>query len=151
MTGGERLLGAAFGALGVFWIFESLDLTYMGEFAPGSGFLPLWLGIALVLLAAMFLIRTHGQRPDPDSAATFNYRFRQRTVPITLGLFACVAAIGWLGFGVAIAVYLILLIRLVEHHSWRMALAIGLGTAIGLHLVFQSWLGVPLPEGPWGF
>jgi len=151
MAGGERLLGAVFGALGVFWIFESLDLTYMGEFAPGSGFLPLWLGIALVSLAAIFLLRTRSQPSDDEWAAGPNYRFRRRTVPIALGLFACVASIGWIGFGVAIAAYLVFLVRFVEHYPWRMALAIGLGTAIGLHLVFQSWLGVPLPEGPWGF
>jgi len=151
MVGGERLLGAAFGALGVFWIFESLDLGYMGEFAPGSGFLPLWLGISLVVLAAIFLFRTRGQPSNTESEAASGHRFKSRTVPITLGLFACVAAIDWLGFGVAVSVYLIFLIRLVEHYSWRMAIAIGLGTAVGLHLVFQAWLGVPLPEGPWGF
>ena len=151
MTGGERLLGAAFGALGVFWIFESLELTYMGEFAPGSGFLPLWLGIALSVLAALYLFRTRGQTSEIEPESESGYRFRSRTVPITLGLFACVASIGWLGFGVAIFAYLIFLIRFVEHYSWRMATAIGLGTATGLHLVFQTWLHVPLPEGPWGF
>ncbi len=151
MPRGERLLGAAFGALGLLWVVKSLDLTYMGDFAPGSGFLPLWLGIALVALSAIFLVGARQKAPTGAETAPPSSGVWRKTVPILLGLFVCVAVIGWLGFVVPVTAYMIFLIRYVERRSWLATLAVSLGTTLCLFLIFKAWLGVPFPEGPWGF
>jgi hypothetical protein len=152
MANGERILGAAFGLLGLAWVVMALDLTYMGDFAPGSGFLPLWLGIALVTLSGIFLATTWKKpppaggdlRPRPSGA-------RARTAFISVGLFVCVGMLDLAGFAVSVAAYLFYLVKIVERHSLLAALCVSIGATLSLILIFRTWLGVPFPEGPWGF
>ena len=63
MAWGERILAAAIGLFGLVWIVQASKLSYWGEFAPGSGFLPLWLGIALVALVVIFLVQSFRAAP----------------------------------------------------------------------------------------
>ncbi len=70
---------------------------------------------------------------------------------VTLGLIVCVAVIETLGFVVAVAAYLLFLLRGVEKESWRTSLGVSVGTIAVLFGLFRVWLQVPLPKGPWGF
>ncbi len=156
MPRGDRLLGAAFGALGLLWVVKSLDLDYMGDFAPGAGFLPFWLGTALAVLSVIFLVKPRKAVPDdskaepPDAAAAPPGAWR-KTLSILIGLSVCVGTIGWLGFVVPVSALLLFLVKFVERRSWRAAIAVSAGTTAGLFVVFSTWLGVPFPKGPWGF
>lgn len=143
---GEAVMGALFGVLGAAWIVGALDLTYMGDFAPGSGFLPFWLGIALVGLSALFVWRK--LRSPGEAAPAGGWR---KTAAIAGGLAVCVGVIEALGFVVSVAAYLVFLTRFVEREPWRPALGVSLGTVAALFAVFRLWLSVPLPKGPWGF
>jgi hypothetical protein len=146
-------MGVAFGLLGLFWVLVSLDLKYMSEFAPGSGFLPFWLGVILIVLSVLFVASRlrrgspSRQQADSDTLAPIS----GRPVAIALGLFVCVAVIDYVGSIVAVTLYLIYLTRAVERESWIAAVGVSAGTALILYLIFHSWLGVPLPRGPWGF
>ena len=51
----DLLSGIVVFLLGVALIFFSRQLSYMSEYGPGPGFLPLWLGIGLVG-CALFVI-----------------------------------------------------------------------------------------------
>ena len=152
MANGERILGAVFGLLGLTWVVMALDLPYMGDFAPGSGFLPLWLGIALVTLSGIFLATTWKKhppasgddRPLPPGA-------RRKTALIMVGLFVCVGMLDLAGFAVSVAVYLFYLVKIVERHTLLAAFCVSIGTTLSLVLIFRTWLRVPFPEGPWGF
>lgn len=148
---GDRLLALAFGLFGVVWIVESRQLTYWSEFAPGSGFLPFWLGVVIVVLAAIVLGKSFASKPA-ELAGDEDYTPRpQRVIAITLGLFACVAALPHLGFVVSIALYLAFLIGWVERRSLLEMTVIPLAASIGIFAIFRTWLSVPLPAGPWGF
>jgi uncharacterized membrane protein YccC len=50
-----------------------------------------------------------------------------------------------------IALFLVVVLRLVEGYGWGAALSIAVGTAVANYLVFTLWLRVPFPEGPFGF
>ncbi|MGQ0663375.1 MAG: tripartite tricarboxylate transporter TctB family protein [Pseudomonadota bacterium] len=149
MLTGERIVGAMFGLLGLLWIVKSFELHYMDEFAPGSGFLPFWLGVAIAAFAAMFLYSTRGEPaatadPSPPGGA-------RKVAVIALGLFVCVVAMEWLGFVVPIALYLLFLVGVVERRGVAVAAGTALGTPLALFLIFKVFLRVPLPIGPWGF
>jgi hypothetical protein len=137
------VLCAAFGAL---WIGSALGLPYMGDYAPGSGFLPLWLGVCLVALSLIHILAC--LRTRTLSAPIRNLR---KVASVAAGLGACVAVIDPLGFVVAVGAYLVFLLRGVERESWRTSLAMSAGTVAVLFAVFRLWLKVPLPKGPWGF
>ena len=154
MAWGERCLAGGFGILGLFWIVQALELNYWSDFAPGSGFLPFWLSLILVALVALFLIdsfrrpKTPTEQPLAPAAPPTS---TSRTLVIIGGLFVCIAALEWVGFFVAVAAYLVFLLLAVERRPKMEAMLVGVGATVALHLIFRTWLSVPLPSGPWGF
>jgi hypothetical protein len=64
---------------------------------------------------------------------------------------ATVAIIEAAGFVLSIGLYLAFLLGIVERRSLAVTVGVTSGTTVVLHLIFRTWLGVPLPEGPWGF
>ena len=143
---GEIVGGALCMLFGVLWVATALGLPYMGEFAPGSGFLPLWLGVGLVVLSAVHVVSC--LRSEAPAVAAGQWR---KVVAVALGLFVCVAVIEPLGFVVAVGAYLLFLLRVVEKAPWRTSLGVTAGTIVVLFALFRVWLHVPLPKGPWGF
>jgi hypothetical protein len=152
MIWGERILAGAFGVFGIVWIIQSLGLRYWSEFAPGSGFFPLWLGIILTALVALFLFLSFREPAAIDAPAADAAPIQVKRIgAIIVGLIICIAAIEDLGYGVSVAGYLIYLLGYVERRSLIVTLGAGIGTTLALYLIFRMWLGVPLPQGPWGF
>jgi putative tricarboxylic transport membrane protein len=150
---GERGLAVAIGAFGAFWIVQALKLPYWSEFAPGSGFLPLWLGVVIVALVVAFLVQSFRSAPVPPAAAQVAITAGGigRIVLIMIGLVTCLALLEWAGFVVSVGLYLAFLIGWVERRSLQVTVCVSLGTVAFLWLLFRKWLGVPFPEGPWGF
>jgi putative tricarboxylic transport membrane protein len=150
---GEIVMGAAMALLGLGWLLLALDLPYMGEFAPGSGFLPIWLSGALLVLAVAFVIKRlragawSNTAVDPYAPPLL----WQRPAAIAAGLSVCVAVIESLGFCVTVTLYLAFLLRVIERRTWTVTLGVSVGTAGVLWALFGAWLHVPLPKGPWGF
>ena len=142
----EIVAGLTCAVFGALWIATALGLPYLGDYAPGSGFLPLWLGVCLLALSAIHVV-TSLRAPVADAPAG-HWR---KVVAVTIGLIVCVAVIEKLGFVVAVAGYLLFLLRAVEKESWRTSLGVSVGTIAVLFGLFRVWLQVPLPKGPWGF
>ena len=143
---GEIVAGLFCALFAVLWIATALGLPYLGDYAPGSGFLPLWLGVSLLVLSAIHIVTS--LRAPVAAAPSGHWR---KVVAVTLGLIVCVAVIETLGFVVAVAAYLLFLLRVVEKESWRTSLGVSIGTIAVLFGLFRVWLQVPLPKGPWGF
>lgn len=151
MIRGEVVLAAGLGVLGGICMLLSSRLPYMGEFAPGSGFMPFWLGLALTALSVLFIARRVRAGEWLDGARYLPPAEWRRPVLIALGLIVCVAVIENAGWTLSVTVYIAYLMRVVEGKRWRLALGLALGTSVALWLLFRTWLGVPLPKGPWGF
>ena len=145
MQRGERIFAALIGVFGLLWIWKSSELTYLDYYAPGSGFLPLWLGAVLVGLVLVFFWTRRGtaQPAAPSNPA--------RWWSIVIGLAITVGAIEPLGFCVPVGLYLLFLLKRVEGLPWRLSLLVAAGTSLAIFGVFHLWLSVPLPRGPWGF
>ena len=150
MMRGERIFAAALGAFGLLWISQALGLRYWGDFAPDSGFLPFWLGVALVLLVAAFLVVSFRVPAQGPVAAGERPAFG-RLGAIIGGLVATLAVLETLGFVVSVGAYLAFLIGAIERRSVVEALGASLATVVAIHVIFRLWLSVPLPAGPWGF
>jgi hypothetical protein len=150
MLTGDRILALAFGLFGVVWIVEARKLAYWSDFAPGSGFLPYWLGVVIVALAVFQLVQSF-RAPAAAAAGEGAPRRTARVGLIVGGLFLCLAALPWVGFPVAIAAYLAYLVGFVERRPIGDVLLVAFGASLALWLIFKVWLRVPLPVGPWGF
>jgi hypothetical protein len=123
-------------------------LPYAGEFGPGPGFLPVWLGIILMVCALGVIIEDLGARAKPQAL------FRPETAQClkVLGLILVVfLGLPVLGFSAGLALITGGGMRLMGKHRWVSCAATVVGTAVCIHYLFGQALGIPLPKGMIGW
>ena len=132
---GELALALAFAALGVLWIVRAATMPLWDGFAPASGFMPLWYGVLLVVLAAAVAFTAEKMPEEPVGKA----------LVVLAVVAATIVGLKLIGFAPAIFLMLLALFVAVEKlPAVRSAAAAAAVTAV-LFLVFKTWLGVPLP------
>jgi hypothetical protein len=111
--------------------------------APGPGMLPLALGLILAALAGAALLL---QRPRAPAAIA-----RRRVLLVGALLVLYPLLLPRLGFGVATALVLFALARVIAPLPPARLAAFAVGSSILATALFRRLLAVPLPAGPWGF
>jgi len=144
---GELILCAVFIATDLFWVGVAAGMPLWDGFAPASGFLPSLYGALLAALAlAATLMDVLGRRGDDEAKTPV-----RRAMMILLALAAGAAGIETAGFFASMLLMMLLLFRIAERLPIISSIAAATGVSGGFTLVFRSWLGVPLPAGPWVF
>ena len=130
--------------LGLAVVFFSSQLTYYSEFGPGPGFLPLWVGIIIIACAIYVIIdllKKHGKTGE---------FFKPRTklgLYVLIIIFITFLLLPLLGFSIGLALFIGITMRIMGKHRWLSCSLTAVVTAICIHLVFISWLTIPLPQG----
>jgi putative tricarboxylic transport membrane protein len=124
--------------------------TYWDANRPGSGFFPVWLGLALGALAALLLVRAV-REPDAGPAWLPRGHGAARLIVVVLATAGFIALMPVLGMVLGTAVFLGVLLKALEGHSWRATLGVAVGMAVANWAVFAKWLKVPFPVGVLGF
>ena len=147
MRRGEIIFLALIGLVGAGWVGAALDMPYMDDGVPAAGYFPLWIGAALVALVVLLMATSlkDGSGREPSTGSW------RRPLLVAIGLAVSVALINWIGFGVAVAVYLAFLLGYVERLRWGTVASVAVAAPAAIALVFRTLLAVPLPRGPWGF
>jgi putative tricarboxylic transport membrane protein len=144
---GEVILGLTFSGIGVFWIVTALGIPMWDGFAPSSGFLPLIYGVLLIGLSiAALIFEAHGGGTEQNPAGTI-----QRPLMVIAILAAGIAGVEVAGFSASMFLTMFFLFKVAEKLPLVPSLLTSGLTALSLTLIFRTWLGVPLPIGPWGF
>ncbi len=130
--------------LGLGILLHSLQLPYMSEFGPGPGFLPLWLGIALLCSSIAIIFKILRKRGL--SKRFFEARTREGAKVLII-IIVSFLFFPLLGFSIALALFAGVTMRATGRHSWSVCGLTALGIAIGIHFVFGQWLHIPLPTG----
>jgi putative tricarboxylic transport membrane protein len=145
------LVALTLAGLGGFVAYKGSTLPYSSEFGPGPGFLPLWLGIAILLLAfGLALATLFGSAGETDE--DFGSRSEAgRALSAWLALTVSIALLPKLGFPVSFALLAAFLIAVLDRRRLWIALCVGVSMAAAFHLIFVTALGASLPSGPWGF
>jgi putative tricarboxylic transport membrane protein len=147
----DRVAAVLLLVFGVWFAAVALrNYTYWGTTGPGSGFFPFWLGLAMAVLAALLLARA-AREGAPGPAWAPRGRGAVRFLGVLGASVAFVALLPWLGMAVGTVLFLVVILRLVEGHSWLAATSIAAGTALANWAVFVWWLRVPFPAGALGF
>jgi putative tricarboxylic transport membrane protein len=134
-------------------IQESWRMPPSATFGPSAGFLPLWLGVLLAILATILLL-TSWTRPASEKDGKPIFPGRQAVLAITLvmvGLAAYILLIEVLGFVVDTFLFIVFLMKAVEHEKWPLSLMIAAGTTVVLFVTFQILLQITLPSNMFGF
>jgi putative tricarboxylic transport membrane protein len=123
-------------------------LPYSGDFGPGPGFLPFWLGIVLTACAIPVIVA------DLRTDGTSERLFRPETancLQVLVLIVAAFLALPVLGFAVGLALVTGGGMRLMGRHGWVACALTVIGTAICIRYLFGHWLGIPLAKGMIGW
>ncbi len=129
--------------LGCYWAIAAVPYGLWRGSTPGTGFLPFWYGILIVLLAVAILFQRLRNADDSQSA------IESPVKPLLILLIVAAAIVGLevVGFIPAILATLLLLFIVVERLPLVASAVIAVVTTAVLYLMFEKWLGVPLPQG----
>ena len=126
------------------------NYKYWGATGPGAGFFPFWLGVAMTVLALLLLVRALRER-EPGADWMPRGRGAVRFLGILGASVVFFALMPWLGMVLGTALFLLVVLRLLEGHSWPTAVGVAVGTAAMNWAIFSWWLSVPFPAGLLGF
>lgn len=135
----DRVVGLVLLAIGAAGLFETFRIK---DDWAGARLMPLVAAVALVLLGlAHFVVR-------PPAPTTADERPAIRRVVLALALLVVyVAVFTTLGFLVATVALLLVLIRVLGEYRWPTTIGLALGLGVACHVVFRTWLSMPLPDG----
>lgn len=145
---GARTMGLAAVLVGLLAVAEASRLAEDAlTGGPGTRFLPVSLGLILAVLGGAIALRPPRGRPA-EAAAGPGGRLRIGATLVGLVLYAL--AFERLGFLVATALFVALLLILYGERRWPVVFAVAAGAAGATWAVFARSLGVPLPPGVLG-
>ncbi|OUE37399.1 hypothetical protein BZY95_20955 [Billgrantia desiderata SP1] len=104
---------------------------------PGAGFFPVVMGLGAALLGSYELLR---RRFETDRVS-----WRNLWPAVAMGL--AIASIPLFGMVLAMTLFIVLWMALIERQSWLKSVAIGACAGGAIYLLFGMWLMVAFPEG----
>lgn len=145
----DALVAGALAVLMLLWLWQASRLPYTVEGRPGPGFFPVWLSAVGALLSLSVLV-TAVRKPPPSDEPSSRWAGTVRLVGALLGAVAFLVLIPVLGFIVGLGLYLTYLCLVVMRIRVVSGLALSLGTAAVIYLVFGLVLDIPFPTGVMG-
>ncbi len=123
-------------------------LPYTGEFGPGPGFLPLWLGIALTACSIPVIITDLRSR---DRSEKLFQPETWKCLKVLILIVVVFLTLPVMGFSAGLALITAGGMRIMGKRSWISCVATVIGTAVCIHYLFGQWLSIPIPEGMLGW
>jgi putative tricarboxylic transport membrane protein len=147
----DRVLPAIILALAGFYLVQAAQLPFGAAARPGPGFYPTVVGVFACVVALVALVQAW-RAPrvarakavvDPDAPAQ-----RRRVLITVVALAGFCLLMPWVGYPLAACAFGIVGLRGLGSR-WISAIAFGVLTAVGSHVLFAVLLDVPLPRGVW--
>ena len=123
-------------------------LPYRGDFGPGPGFLPLWLGIALTLCSLPVIV---SDLRNKDRSEKLFQPETLKCLKVLILIVTVFLVLPVLGFSAGLALITAGGMRIMGRRSWVSCAVTVIGTAVGIHYLFGQWLSIPLPKGMIGW
>ena len=147
--GAELAVAGLFFAAGAVVIFDSvrLGLGWQEVHGPRPGYFPFIIGLilcvsALVNIAQALMLGKDANKPFVEVGQLKLVL----SVLVPTALFALLVT--WIGIYVSAVLFIGFFMRWLGKYPWWKVVAVGVGTAVVLYLVFEKWFKVPLPKGP---
>jgi hypothetical protein len=152
MTRPHLAAGLAFLLLAAFLGWEASRLSYYSSLGPGAGFFPVWLCVALAVLALGVLASAgRGRLAISDARFWPETPALLRILAVLAGLVFVIALLNTLGFRIAMAIFCVwTMLALGCRGPLQIAVVAILGS-IGCKALFVDLLGVALPSGSLGW
>ncbi len=115
--------------------------------APGSGMFPVALGGLLVVMSAVAILRTVLRERRQEGEGLRLDVTRSKVGLALLVMILVTAILNWAGYPLAAFLLVLGLVRILGEKRWATSLLFSIMAAGGAHVVFVTWLKVPLPRG----
>ena len=144
----ERVLNVFWIVLGAAVAVHAWKIGLSGPSGPESGLFPLIAGAIMAGAGLTLLTR-------PSSAAATPQWPRGaalgRVAGVVAGIALMAVGVDYLGFVVASAATMMVLLRTIERSNWIGSISLAIGSVAVVAWLFGHVLGMPLPRGPWGW
>jgi hypothetical protein len=125
-------------------------LPYWSDYAPGPGFLAVWIAGLGVLLSVLLLTRKNRadsapieiDTPEPDLAAEAGGV--RRVVTTIIALFATLVGMPLIGLRATTAAFMLFMLLIVLRRNWISSVAATAITVAIVHVVFVHWLQIDI-------
>ncbi len=146
--------------LGVAWKSTELPIGILPKEGPGGGFLPFWLSLGISVAAlGVFAQSFFGGPPaegdeeagDGQAAGAeggfVSWEGFLDILRVAIPALIMVLLISTISIYIAAAGFVFYCLFYVGRHGMRVSLAVSVGVPIGVFLIFEKFLIVPLPKG----
>ena len=136
-------------SLGLMWSATSgLQIGWVPEKGPGSGFWPFWLAVGMLLASLVTLVRWFlGATPESRSTELYMSRNACVVVGIAVGaLLFLLVGIHVIGIYLSLPLFLFFYIKIVGKHSWAATVLLTFGVPVFIFALFEWGLQIPLPK-----
>ena len=137
-------------ALAAFVIWATSALAYWQRLVPGPGFMPYWVSITGVGLG-LLVIALAVLRPVPGKVGWPEPRAALRIIACFLALCLVPITSPYIGFLTAAVIFMLFALIVVSRKAVLPSLITTAVIAAMVHFLFNTWLNVRLPSGPFGF
>lgn len=146
----DRVAGGVLVLIGLFVIWESLASARrlpLGSLrTPGPAYMPVFLAVLLVAFGAVLVVL--GARASRFATIGWS-EWRHAVAILAVCLFAALM-LERLGYRLTMTVVLAVLLGVVERKRALFTVVFSLALALGAFFLFDTFLRVPLPRGPFG-
>ena len=142
-----RLIG-----VGTIVVVDAVRLGFRwGSNGPESGFFPFWLGVGLIVCAAIELRRVLVQYRKHVPAKRLMPEGAWKPIAwVLLPAVGMAVATELVGLHVAAALYLAFYMRAIGKIRWSTTLAVAILVPALLYVAFDKFFMLPMPQGLWG-
>jgi putative tricarboxylic transport membrane protein len=114
---------------------------------PGPGLYPFFLGLAILLLSILLLILT---AKSGSGEPLFDRYGIKKFLLATITFILWIIAMPYLGYVIDTLIVTYCLSKIMRLEGWLKPLALSIGTALFIYLLFDYWLYIDLPRGIFG-
>lgn len=129
--------------------FDGLTIGWVDGRGPGAGVWPFWLSLGMALASVATLVRWF-QGVTPESRSTEEYISSDTLFIVgaaAAALLGLLIAITFIGTYLAVMLFMLVYVRFLGGHTWRMTTAMVIGTPVFIYLLFEVALTKYLPKG----
>ena len=145
----EMATAAVVFLLGAIAVIGAMELDYgWAEDGPQAGYFPFRIGLIVMAAAVAIAVQGWYNRTALTREVFVDRAGGGGVLRFGLSILALVVLSLTLGMYVAMAAYLIIMMRWQGRHSWLASIAVPLLYTLATWLVFERWFLVPLLKGP---
>jgi putative tricarboxylic transport membrane protein len=149
----HQIAALSFLAFSAYLMWESWNnMEYYTPLGPGAGFFPFWLGAILGGLGIVWLVQVSRRLGNTEEGPSLPPRGGiVRILSIIVSVGAVSALMDFLGFQLAMFLFMIFMLMILGRQTIWTTLIIALMCSVGVYHVFGRYLDVQLPAASLAF